>query len=395
MNKITPLLIVAFLIAACSGVKQAQSELSTGNYDETIAITTDKLRNNKDAKRKQEHIYLLEEAFAKAKERDLANIALWAKEGNPQNYEKIYETYIRLHNRQEKIKPLLPLKLINENRDARFALEDYSDQIVSSKSALSKYLYDNTKSLMKNPDKMVARRTYDDLVYLDQLNPNYKDVREMMKEAKFKGTDFVHVYTKNESNVMIPYRLEEDLLDFSTYGLNDKWTVYHSTRQKNVNYDYAMVVAFRQIVVSPEQVKEKEFSREKEIKVGKKKQLDRNGTPVRDTQGNVIMIDDIRKVTARVYEYRQSKTCQVTAKVDYLDLKSNQMIETFPLASEFVFENIYARFKGDKRAVEQEYWPYFDGRAVPFPTSEQMVYDSGEDLKAKLKDIISRNKFRK
>ena len=109
MNKITPALIVLFFIAACSGVKQAQNQLSTGNYDETVAITADKLRNNKDAKRKQEHIYLLEEAFAKAKQRDLANIDLWVKEGNPQNYEKIYETYIQLNNRQEKIRPLLPL----------------------------------------------------------------------------------------------------------------------------------------------------------------------------------------------------------------------------------------------------------------------------------------------
>ena len=221
MNKITPAFILMFVIAACSGVKQAQSELSTGNYDETVAITTDKLRNNKDAKRKQEHIYLLEEAFAKAKQRDLADIDLWAREGNPQNFEKIYETYIKLNNRQEKIKPLLPLKLINENRNAVFKFDDYSDQIVSSKNALSKYLYDNTKALLKNPDKMVIRRAYDDLVYLNSINPNYKDVNNLIQEAVFKGTDYVYVYTKNETNMIIPSRLQNDLLDFSTYGINE------------------------------------------------------------------------------------------------------------------------------------------------------------------------------
>lgn len=395
MNKITSALIVLFVIAGCSGVKQAQSELSSGNYDETIAITTDKLRNNKDAKRKQEHIYMLEEAFAKAKERDLSAIALWVKEGNPQHYEKIYETYLQLNRRQEQIKPLLPLKLLNENRNASFAFDDYSDQIVSSKNALSKFLYDNTKSLLKNPDKMIVRRAYDDLVYLNTINPGYKDVSSLMQEALAKGTDYVHVYTKNESNVMIPYRLEGDLLDFSTFGLNDKWTAYHSTKQKNINYDYAMMVGFRQISVSPEQLREKEFSREKDIVVGKKKKLDRNGNVVRDSLGNAIMIDDVRHVTATVLEVRQFKSCQVTAKVDYLDLRSNQLIQTFPLTSEFVFENIYARCRGDKRAVEQDYQQFFEHRAVPFPSSEQMVYDTGEDLKAKLKDIIVRNKFRR
>jgi hypothetical protein len=395
MNKITSALILLLLITACSGVKQAQSELSTGNYDETVAITTDKLRNNKDAKRKQEHIYLLEEAFAKAKQRDLANIDLWVKEGNPQNYEKIYETYVQLNTRQQRIKPLLPLKLIKENRDAIFPFEDYSDQMVSSKNALSKYLYDNTKALLKNPDKMIIRRAYDDLVYLNSINPGYKDVSSLMQEAIFKGTDYIYVYTKNETNMMIPSRLESDLLDFSTYGLDEKWTAYHSSKQKNIDYDYAMVVGFRQINVSPEQIKQKEFTREKDIVVGKKKKLDRQGNVVRDSLGNPIMIDDVRHVTAKVFEFRQFKATQVTAKVDYVDLKSNQLIQTFPLTSEFVFENIHAKYRGDKRAVEQEYYQYFDHRAMPFPSSEQMVYDTGEDLKARLKDIIVKNRFRR
>jgi hypothetical protein len=65
------------------------------------------------------------------------------------------------------------------------------------------------------------------------------------------------------------------------------------------------------------------------------------------------------------------------------------------LASEFVFEHVYARYNGDRNACDESYISYFDQRAVPFPSNEQMVYDSGEDLKAKLKDIIVRNKFRR
>ena len=107
------------------------------------------------------------------------------------------------------------------------------------------------------------------------------------------------------------------------------------------------------------------------------------------------MVDNFKTITASVYEFKQLKSTQVTAKVDYIDFKSNQLIETFPLASEFVFEHIYAKYSGDKRACDESYYTYFDKRAVPFPSNEQMVYDSGEDLKAKLKDIIVRNKFRR
>ena len=70
--------------------------------------------------------------------------------------------------------------------------------------------------------------------------------------------------------MVIPIRLEEDLLDFNTYKLNDLWTVYHNNHKINIIYDFGMIVNFRQINISPEQIKEKEFIKEKQIKDGMK-----------------------------------------------------------------------------------------------------------------------------
>jgi hypothetical protein len=64
------------------------------------------------------------------------------------------------------------------------------------------------------------------------------------------------------------------------------------------------------------------------------------------------------------------------------------------LASEFLFEHIYATFRGDRRAFDESFNSYFGQRAVPFPSNEQMVFDTGEDLKAKLKAIITRYRIR-
>ena len=389
------LLVTLFLLITSCGVRQTRESLASGDYDIAINNAVESLKNRKDAKGKQDYVYLLEEAFAKAKERDLQNISVWFKDANPRNNEKIYETYVQLNNRQEQIKPLLPLKLLKQNRTAAFAFEDYSDQIVSSKNALAKYLYDNSKALLTTKDKMSFRRAYDDLLYLNELNPNFKDVVELIENAKIKGTDYVNVFTKNETNVIIPVRLQNDLLDFSTFGLNDKWTVYHSNKVKGIDYDYGLIVNFREINISPEQVKEKEFQREKQIKDGVKTLLDSNGNVVKDSLGKPIKVDNFKTIRADIYEYRQFKSANVVAKVDYIDFKNNQLVETFPLASEFVFESVYSKFTGDKRACEETYYPNFDRRAVPFPSNEQMVYDSGEDLKAKLKDIIMRNKFRR
>lgn len=394
MRKITALFLLLAFVCSC-GVKQTQSMLSEGDYDGAINRALEGLRSNKNAKGKQDYVYLLEEAFAKAKERDIRTIELLVKDANPSKLEKVYNTYLQLNNRQERIRPLLPLRLIKENRNAIFPFDDYSDQIVSSKNALAKFLYDNSKALMTTNNKLNFRRAFDDFAYLQTLSPNFKDVSKLMDEAQFKGTDFVNVYTKNETNMVIPVRLQTDLLDFSTLGLDDKWTVYHSNRQKGVTYDYGLIVNFRDIKISPEQIKERQFIKEKQIKDGVKNLVDANGRVVRDSLGKPIKVDNFRTIKINIYEFTQFKACQVAAKVDYIDFKTNQLMDSFPISSEFVFQNIYANYNGDRRACDENYFQYFDRKAVPFPSNEQMVYDTGEDLKAKLKNIITRNKFRK
>lgn len=394
MQKITLLFSILFLAFSSCGVKSTQSLISDGNYDAAIDRAVEALNTKKDSKGKQDYVYLLEEAFAKAKDRDLRNLELMEKEKNPVNFERIFNTYIQLNNRQEKIRPLLPLPLLKQGKNAAFAFDNYSDAIVNSKSALSKYLYDNAQVLLKSKNKFDFRKAYDDLAYLESISPNYKNTKKLMDDAQFKGTDFVNVYATNETQMIIPKQLQNDLLDFSTYGLNDKWTVYHSLKQKNVSYDYGLVINFRDIAISPEQIKEKEFIKEKQIKDGVKPLLDSRGRPVKDSLGNAIKVDNFKVIRANIYEFRQFKSCLVTAKVDYIDLKSNQLMQTFPVSSEYIFENIYSSYKGDKNACDQNYWQYFNKRAVVFPNNEQMVYDTGEDLKAKLKNIISKNRFR-
>jgi len=387
-------LLFAFLILASCGVKQTQNLLHSGNYDQAISNSISGLRSNKDKKGNQDYIYLMEEAFAKAKERDLNSLNLLENDRNPANFEKIYTTYLQLNDRQERIKPLLPLKLLKEGRNAIFTFENYNSQIVSSKNNLSNYLYDNAKSLLSSKDKMNFRKAYDNLTYLNQINPNYKNVYDLLDEAKFKGTDYVSVETKNETSMIIPIRLQNDLLDFNTYGLDNKWTIYHGNKQKGVNYDYKILLRFREILISPEQIKEKEFIKERQIKDGQKKLLDDKGKEVIDTTGKPVMVDNLRNVTIRINETRQFKSSQITVKVDYIDFKKNQLIQSFPLTNEYIFENIYSNFNGDKRASDDNYYSYFDKKVVPFPTNEQMIYNTGENLKNKLKDLLNRNSFR-
>ena len=393
MKKITLLFSFLVFITSCA-LKHTQELVHSGDYDNAITIAVSSLESNKDKKSKQDYVYLLEEAFAKAKERDLNTLNLLEKENNPTQIERIYQLYLGLNNRQEKIKPLLPLQLFKENRTAVFAFENYNDKLIVTKNALSNYLYTNAKALLKSTNKMDFRKAFDDFTYLNQINPNFKDINELLKEAKFKGSDYVLVSTKNETNMIIPVRLQNDLLDFNTYGLNDKWTIYHNAEQDGIRYDFGVRIRFREVVISPEQIKEKEFIKERRIKDGQKKLIDANGKEVLDEKGKVVFVDNWKDVTVKINEVKQFKSCMIVAKVDYSNWTTNQLLQSFPLSSEFIFENVYANYKGDRRAADDSYFPNFDKKTVPFPTNEQMIFDTGEDLKNKLKGILNQNPLR-
>jgi hypothetical protein len=394
MKKIILFTAFIFLITSCSSVKNTQEAISNGNYDSAINTALDNLKRNKTKKRNQPYILLLEEAFIKATAKDLARINFLKKENNPEKIETVFVLYENLKRRQETLKPLLPLFILAEKRDAVFQFTNYDDEIISNKNQLSAYLYSKAIKLFDANNKFDYRAAYNDLDYIEKINPNFKDVRNLIDIARERGLDFVLVSMKNETQQVLPERLEEDLLNFNTYGLNELWTVYHGAKDAQITYDFGLELNLRKIEVSPEQVREKEIIKEKEVKDGFEYLLDENGDQVLDEEGDKIEVDKFVSVRCELYQFTQFKSAKVTGQVKYINLNSKQTIQTYPIVSAFAFQHSYANFKGDKRALESSYIDLIRLRVVSFPTNEQMIYDAGQDLKQKLKAIITRNTFR-
>jgi hypothetical protein len=59
------------------------------------------------------------------------------------------------------------------------------------------------------------------------------------------------------------------------------------------------------------------------------------------------------------------------------------------VSSNYVFSYIYGAVYGDKRALDDSYLETINPQAVIFPSNEQMIYDTGEDLKTKIKQILN------
>ena len=150
--------------------------------------------------------------------------------------------------------------------------------------------------------------------------------------------------------------------------------------------------------MSPERIREREIIREKKIKDGTTYQVDRKGNAVKDSLGKYIKVDKIIDVRFRFIETIQTKEAQILANVVYTNLRTKQIIDRFSIDSGFLFENVYGKYysrngkkskQNDERALNIEDRELLKNQQIPFPTNEQMVFDTGEDLKLQLKDIIN------
>lgn len=383
---------IAGLVYSCTGVKRGQKALYTGDYNTVINLAIDRLSKGKDKKADQEQVVLLEDAFQKITVRDRNRIQLLQGEKNPAHSREIYNLLYNLNDIQERIAPLLPLH--RGNREAHFQFHNYNSELWEAKSNFAAYLYDEAQRLMQRNQKMEYRKAFALLTELEQLSPQYQNADQLLREAHYHGTDFVFVSLKNQTHHMIPHRLERDLLDFNTYGLDDFWTEYHSLNRRDIDYDFDVILEFRDLKISPERVIERIVDYEKEILDGYTYQTDRRGNYVVDSLGNRIKIDRYITVKVRLFETVQTKSLALDARVFYRDNQHQQNIHTYPLGVEFIFENIYAQWDGDKRALPTECLDFINNRPVPFPTNEQMLIDASGDIKSRLASILKNNKFR-
>ena len=394
MQKSLLLIIVLSILIACGSAKTTEQALNTGNYNKAIAISLQKLKSNKTKKGNQQYVLMLQDAFAKAVERDEDRIEFLRKDGNPENAEEIFNLFNNLKNRQQRVKPILPLPIHSSGTNAQFVFKNYSDALIESKNDLSEHLYKKSLSFVNSENKQTLRSVYKDLEYINEINPNYKDVQSLMNNVHAFGTDHILVSMKNKSETLVPEKLQEYLLNFDTFGLNNFWTVYHNTKLDSFNYDFGMELNLTNILVSPERISEKEIVEEKLIKDGYKYAVDSEGVQLKDSLGKSIKVDNFVKIRCHLYQISQSKSSKVDGQVKYINLKSNQVFQVFPISSEFLFQHVYATHSGDKRALKSTYIDMLGLRAIPFPSNEQMVYDTGSDLKNKLKGIIQKNNFR-
>ncbi|MGQ0828173.1 MAG: hypothetical protein ACT4ON_07250 [Bacteroidota bacterium] len=381
MKKIIIYLLISTLITACSSSRKL---MESGNYDAAIHKAVRKLTKRK----KDKEIIVLEQAYKKANERDMERINFLKKEGNPDNWNQLYTIYYNMSHRQNSVKPLLPLLIKSQNRDAVFELRNFDEELIQTKQKAAEFLYARALESLEKKTKFDARKAYNDLQTVKNYYPNYKDLDTQIQKAINMGTSYVIFKMKNNTGVPLPPNFQDELTKISMAELNNNWLKYHVNELKDLDYDYTILVNMKNINVSPEAVKEIHYTESKEVPDGFQYVLDAKGNVKKDTSGNDIKLPKTKLVSCNVLEVYQNKKAIIAGTLDFIDNSNGQLLKTNPIASENFFEFRSATAMGDTNILKAETKAKLGKRPAPFPPDFDMILAAGQTLKGMVKDII-------
>lgn len=376
-------LIFVLLVSSCTNSKKA---MYSGNYDNTINIAVKKLRNGKN---KEKQIILLEEAFAKANQRDLGNIAAMKAGGNPDKWLKVYYAYTNILHRQNKVRPLLPLYIKSERRTANINPNNFNNQdYVVAKRNAAEFLYAAAMQNLESGYKLNAREAFGQLEELKAIFPSFRDVDTQLSRARNAGTNHVLIKAVNRSGMVMPFNFEQELMRVPTHKLNENWVQYYAEPMRGIDFDYDVVVNLQQVDVSPEAIRENRFRETKTIKDGWDYVLDASGNVKKDSLGNDIKVDRYVDVYCDVVEISQSKVARIAGTVQYFNRQNRQMMEQFPISTDAIFDNNYVTFTGNRRALSSRVRGLCDNGIAPFPTDMELLTEANFQLKDIVREVL-------
>lgn len=369
--------LISFL--SCTSIEKL---VETGQYDKAIYFATNKLSGAK--VNKVEYVKGLETAFKKATDKDMAFIEKLKNEGNPESWETILTIYGTISNRQEQIRPLLPLT--DENgKKANFLFVNTNDLEKEAKEQTIQFLYNTAKELLEEAkntkDRIPARKAYDALLRLKNYASRFLDVPQLEREARELGTTKILVNIQNYSQAVLPAGLEDEILRLGFRDLDKEWQKFDAYPEKNREYDLGITLILSNVQVSPGAVSEKSYSEKKEIPDGFQYLLDEKGNVKKDTAGNDIKLPKNKIIEAQIVEVFQTKSAALSGRLEVIDLYTKGVKESRDINTVAVFENRAASFKGDERALTEDTKKRLGNRPAVFPTDAALLLEASRKLR--------------
>lgn len=377
------LILLSGVFFSChSAIKLTES----GDYDGAIDLCIRNLRGK--SSKKLKYVQALELAFSKAQERDTDAIASLKSGDRGENWIRINEIHQDIRRRQDKIKPLLPLRA-ETGYQAKFSLMDIGSMENESRIKAADYLYSRAETLIEKGEKgnkLAAREACDVLNDLSRryYRGEYREKDALMKRARELGTSYVLVELKNQSGRPLGETFRDRLLSVPPRDLDTEWREFYFESREGDYFDYRINITIKSVDVSPERVNERNYEDEKRVEDGWEYVLDQRGNVLKDSLGNDVKRTKYTVVKAQVKEVQQTKATRLTARATVTDERTGSILDSHDMGTEILFENYAATFRGDERALSKESRSRIGNAPVPFPRDADMLIQAADRMKPDL-----------
>lgn len=386
MKKTGVFLIISLLIASCASPEKL---LQRGDYDGVVDKSVKNLIKNPNS---SEDAELLDKAYKLANDRDLNRIKYLKMEGNPNTWDEVLNLYGNLKNRQASVSRVLPLHIGNQT--IQYEYVDYDYEIVEAKKKAAEYFYNHGQELMENKNKESYRQAYYELVKARNYSGgSYRNVDQMIEEAKYMGTSRALISVVNQTIINLPQEFTDGLIAVNSSQINTEWVEYYTRKpDESIRFDYYIDIILKVIDVSPDVVNEVDRIEKKTIEDGFEYVLDEKGNVMKDTAGNDIKIKKYKDIQCTVIESVQQKDCRISGEVEFNAVNPQTLLKRQPVAAGIHFEHKSARAIGDINALSAESKQLVEIEPVPFTADIQMIIDCTETLKNSIHEAITYNR---
>ncbi len=383
MKKILLLLLSSILLFSCDSAKKA---MQRGSYETACMMAIKKLQKKPSD---EEHAKIFAVAYQKANQKNIDRIDYLKQSREQKAWDEVLRLYKTLARRQELAETVLQLRA--GGRTINFEHINYNDQIIEAKNSAAYFHYNEGVRLMQG-NREDARVAYQHFTKVKNYTNNYTDLEQRIREAHAKGMSTILIATINRTTANLSPDFMYDITNFGMQYIDDKWRKFYNQPTKK-HYDYNAFIVLNSVQVGPNNIEKDKEIVKKKIRDGWKYELDSRGNVKKDSSGNDIKIPKYKIISCTLIKKKQSKYARIKAVIDIRDNQTQKVVTSIPITSGSSFSYVTSYANGNLKALDNDIRKTLGQSPIAFPSDQEMIAETQEDLKKKIMEALKRNRY--
>ena len=370
----TWLFIAAFLFAGCSSNK-----VSKTSQDKDLLTAIKKFEkdpSNTDLKNR------ISDLYNNAAQSHLDKIEVYSTLTEADKWGKIVKEYEALRNLYETIATSSAAKLVNA--------PNYASEIQNTKQNGAEAYYNIGIAELDKGDKQSARNAYYAFNTANKFIPGYKDVRQQISLAYqnsilnvvinpirdntyFYNSMGWNNYGNNYNNDYFQRSLVSDLGGSYNKTSPARFYTDWEARRENIQPDWEVDLTWQYINIPQPMTSQYSRNISKQIEKG------------RDTSGKV----EYQTVSATLHIIRKYFTASGDMELRITDVNNGRNITTNRYSEQFNWQEEYATYTGDSRALGSNEYELLNNRNYRLPRNEDILQELSRRVYPNIKNRIS------